>query len=282
MKYFMLIISLFLLFTCSMQQSQEKDTDLYDVKGKVLHLTIRHYYAEKDDDGKIIKGEPNYEGEIDQTITFNENGYITQGYFYGEADSLDSRLERVYENGVCIAETRYDAKDNITSEWIWLYDDKNNNTERIQVLEDGTFFPAWKLYYNDDNKLISRMSYRSPGSGLYDSLYWVLDDKGRQTEEYTYGYYGYYGKNLVEYEGKSDQPYKVFIYDSDNQLSNILEMEYNKYDHLNKISNFNADTTLAAWVTWQFDYDEKGNWTTAIMFYNDEPKTYEERRIIYY
>ena len=146
MKYFMLIISLFLLFTCSMQQSQEKDTDLYDVKGKVLHLTIRHYYAEKDDDGKIIKGEPNYEGEIDQTITFNENGYITQGYFYGEADSLDSRLERVYENGVCIAETRYDAKDNITSEWIWLYDDKNNNTERIQVLEDGTFFPAWKLY----------------------------------------------------------------------------------------------------------------------------------------
>ena len=282
MKYLRLFLLLFVLISCSFQNQAEKDTDLYDVKGKVLHLTIRHYYAEKDDDGNIVKGEPNYEGEVDQTITFNEDGYITQGYFYGQADTLDSRMERDYEDGLCIAETRYDSKDNIMSEWVWLYDDNNNNVERIQILEDGALFPAWKLFYNEKNQLIARMSYRNPESAFFDSLYWVLDNKGRQIEEYSYGLYGYYGKNLVEYEGNNDQPSKAYMYDGDDQLTNILEMEYNKNNFISKISNYNADTVLVASVSWQFEYDEKGNWVKAIMFYNDEPETYEERTIVYY
>lgn len=282
MKYLILILNVLLLFSCSIKSGPEKDIDLYDVKGKVLHLTIRHYYAETDENGNIIKGEPNLEGEVDQTITFNEDGYITQGYFYGPADTLDSRMERSYEDGLCIAETRYDAKDNILSEWVWLYDDNNNNVERIQILDDGSMFPAWKLHYNDKNQLIARMSYRNPESALFDSLYWILDNSGRQIEEYTYGYYGYYGKNIVEYKGNNDQPAKAYIYDSDDQLTNMLEMEYNKYNHIYKMSNYNADTTFIASVSWQFEYDEKGNWTTAIMFYNDEPETYEERTIVYY
>jgi len=279
MKYLLLVISVLVLFSCS---TRETDRDLYDVKGKVLHLTIRHYYAEKDDDGNIVKGEPYYEGEVDQTVTFNEKGFITAGYFYGEADSLDTRMERHYEDGLCIAETRYDSKDNILSEWVWLYDENDNNIEQIQILDDASMFPAWKLYYNDKDQLIARMSYRSPESPAFDSLYWVLDEKGREIEEYSYRFYGYSGKNTFEYKGNNDQPSIAYIYDETDQLTNFLEMEYNKYKHLEKVSNYSPDTTLLASVSFQFEYDEKGNWIKAIMFYNDEPETYEERTIVYY
>ena len=278
MKYLIFFMTLLVLFSCS---SQEKDTDLYEVKGKVNHLTTEHYYAELDDDGNVVKGEHNGDGEMDQTVTFNEDGYITEAYFY-DTDTMTSWLKRDYEDGRCIAETRFDSKDNILSEWVWLYDENDDNVERIQILEDGSLFSAWKLHYDDKHRLVARKSFRNPNSGLYDSLYWVLDKKGRQIEEHSYGYYGFYGKNLIEYKGSSDQPSKVFVYDSYNDLSNILEMVYNDRDYISMISNFNADTVLAASVSFQFEYDKRGNWIKSIMYYNDEPKTYETRTIVYY
>ncbi len=282
MKYVILILSVLLVFSCVQQNMPEKDLTYYEVKGKVNHLTIHHYYA-VEKDGEIVKGEPSKEGEIDQTISFSKKGYIMQAYFYGEADSLDTKLVRTYnDNNLCIGETRYDAKGKILSDWIWSYDENNNNTERTLVLEDSTLFKSWTLLYNDENELIARKSYRSPESALFDSLYWVLDEQGRQAEEKTYGYHGYYGVNIIEYEGDRERPSKIYIYNSTDDLTDILDMQYNDHDLVTKAHQYNADTLIVATVTFNYTYDKKGNWVTRVQFLDGQLGSFEERRIIYY
>lgn len=282
MKSMIIMFSLVFFFSCSTQNMPQKDIDFYEVKGKVNHLTIRHYYAEENN-GEIVKGEPNLEGEPDQTITFDKNGYISQVYFYGESDSLDIKLVREYnDKHLCIGETRYDANGYVLSDWIWFYDDNNNNTERVQVMMDSTLYTSMKLYYDDKNQLIAQKSMPNPQSGYFDSTYWVLDDLGRQTEEQNHGYYGLYGTKKVMYEAKSDLPAKIWFYDDYDELNYIVDIQYNNSDLVKIANQYDPDSTLVMSVSFEYTFDDKGNWVTKVLSYDGEPAAYEERRIIYY
>ena len=282
MKHILLVLPVLILFSCLGQNFPKNDLELYEVKGKVNHLTIRHYKAiEKD--GKIVKGAVNRDGENDQTLTFNKRGYITQAYFYGKADSLDSKLIRDHDkNYHCLGETGYNAKGDKFVEWIWIYDNRGNNTERIQVQEDSSLFTSWYLYYDENSELIARTIFQSPNSGLFDSLRWILDDKNRQIEEWNYGYYGLYGFNKVEYLDATNMIGKIFRYDYFKDLSDYYELSYNDHDLISVARQFSADSTLQQTLSFEYEYDDRGNWVNKIQFINEEPVNYDERRIIYY
>ena len=242
MKYTILILSVLILFSCTGQDFPKKDLEFYEVDGKVNHLTIHHYKA-LEKDGKIVKGEPYLEGEEDQTLTFNKQGYVIEAYFYGEADSLDSKLIRDHDKDFkCLGEVGFNAKNETIFEWIWLYDDKGNNFERIQVQEDSSLFTSWYLYYDESGELIARTVFRSPNSGLFDSLRWVLDNKKRQIEEWNYGYYGLYGYNKVEYIGETSKISKIFRYDYLKDLTDYYELSYNDHDLISVAKQFDADS----------------------------------------
>lgn len=282
MKYFVMLLSILLLFSCSSQNTPEKELSLYELKGKVNHLTIYHYYpVEKD--GEIEKGARDTEGEMDQTITFNKRGYITQAYFYGEFDSLDSKFVReLDENDHCVKEYRYDANKEILSEWIWEYDERGNNIKRSRYLGDGSLFTASILYYDDKDQIISRKDFRNPDNALFDSLVMVYDEKGRQIKEEKHGYYGHYSTTTLEYAEKEELPGSIYLYDDMGELNNIIQMEYNNYDLLEEARQLNADSVLVATVRLEYEYDSKGNWIKKVQFYNGDPISYQERRIIYY
>jgi len=282
MKHTLLVLSALILFSCSGQNSPKKDLEFYEVNGKVNHLTIRHYKAiEKD--GEIIKGMANRDGEDDQTLTFNKRGYVVQVYFYGETDSLDSKLIRNHDkNFHCLGETGYNASGEQVFEWIWIYDDRGNNTERVQVQEDSSLFISWYLYYDENGELISRTIFRSPNSELFDSLRWILDDKNRQIEEWNYGYYGLYGFNKVEYIGATNKIAKIYRYDYLKDLLDYYELSYNNHDLISIAKQFAADSTEQQIFSFEYEYDEQGNWIKKIQFKNGNPVNYDERRIIYY
>ena len=282
MKYAMLVLSVFILFSCSGQNSPKKDLEFYEIHGKVNHLTIRHYKAiEKD--GKIIKGEPYQKGEDDQTLTFNKQGYVIQAYFYGDADSLDSKLIRDHDKKFhCLGESGYNADGKKLFEWIWLYDDKGNNTERVQVQEDSSLFTSWYLYYDENGQLVARTIFRNPESALFDSLRWILDDKNRQIEEWNYGYYGLYGLNKIEYIGETNKIAKIYRYDYLEELSDYFEISYNDHDLISTVAQFDADSTEQQFLSFDYQYDEKGNWIKKIQFKDNVPVSIDERRIIYY
>jgi hypothetical protein len=283
MKYVCALLAFLTILSCSGNNWPEKDSAFYEVnKGKVNHLTIRHYYA-KEEDGKVVKGDPNSEGEMDQTVTFDDKGYISQIYFYGETDSLDLKLVRDYnDKHLCIGETRLDANDNVLGTWVWYYDDNNNNIERAKVLEDGALFTSLLLYYDDDNNLIAQKSTPNPESGYFDSTAWVLDDRDRQIEEYSYNYYGKYDSKKVSYDGNGELPVKAWIYNRYDELSYMLEIRYNDKDLVSYIEQIGPDSTTLTTVNFDYTYDDKGNWISKTVFYDDVPRAYEERSIIYY
>jgi len=282
MKYAILLLPVLVLFSCTGQNFPKKDLNYYEVEGKVNHLSIYHYLA-LEKDGEIVKGEPYLEGEGDQTLTFNKQGYAIEVYFYGEADSLDSKLIRDHDKDFkCLGEAGFNAKNEPIFEWIWLYDDKGNNTERIQVQEDSSLFTSWYLYYDESGELIARTVFRSPNSNLFDSLRWTLDDKKRQVEEWNYGYYGLYGYNKVEYIGETDKIAKIYRYDYLEDLTDYFELSYNDHDLLADAKQFNADSLEQQVLNFEYTYDEKGNWITKIQFKEGNPVYLDERRIIYY
>ncbi len=282
MKYSIMLLSVLFLFSCGNQNKSEKELSLYELKGKVNHLTIYHYYpVEKD--GKVEKGLRDTEGEMDQTITFNKHGYVIQAYFYGEADSLDTKVVRELDkNDHCIKEFRYDANKEMFSEWVWEYDDRGNNIKRSRYLNDGSLFTASFLYYDENNQIISRKDFRNSDNALFDSLVMIYDEKGRQIKEEKYGYYGHYSTTTLEYSGNEEMPESIYLYDNMDELNNIIQMKYNNYDLLEEARQFNADTLLVATVTLEYEYDSRGNWIKKIQFYDGDAISYQERRIIYY
>jgi len=260
----------------------QKDIEFYDVSGKVNHLTIYHYNA-MEKDGEIVKGEPNRLGDEDQTLTFNKRGYVTQAYFYREADSLDAKLLRDHdENFRCLGESGYNAKGERIFEWIWLYDDNGNNTERINIQKDSSLFTSWYLYYDENNELTSRIIYSAPNSGDFDSLRWVLDDNNRQTEEWYYGYWGLEGYNKMEYIGESELISTISRYDLHKELSDFFKLTYNDHDLLSEVKQFDADSLEQLKINFEYEYDKRENWIKKIRFHDGTPINYDIRRIIYY
>ncbi|MCF7832366.1 MAG: hypothetical protein K9N05_02165 [Candidatus Marinimicrobia bacterium] len=282
MKCTVFVSVLLLIFSCSRQNIPEKDITLYDVKGKVNHLTIWHYYA-MEEDGNILKGVRNYSGENDQTITFNKKGYVTQVYFYGSTDSLDNKLVRILDrNNRCLSEVGYNFEGEKTYENIWTYDENGNHIEQAEYLEDSTLFTSHYFHYNDKNQLYAQMVYRSPDNGLYDSLHWVLNEKGQQIEERNYGYYGMNNMARVEYDGDSKRYSKIYIYDNIEELSYILEFKYNDHDLLSEGFQYNADTLLQASIFFEYEYDKRGNWIRKVEYSDSTAIGLEERKIVYY
>ena len=282
MKHILLALTVLILFSCMGRNMPQKDTEFYDVSGKVNHLTIYHYNA-VEKDGEIVKGEPNRLGDEDQTLTFNKHGYVTQAYFYREADSLDTKLLRDHdENFRCLGEVGYNANGEQVFEWVWLYNDKGNNTERIHIQEDGSLFVSWYLYYDENNELISRIIYNDPNSGDFDSLLWVLDDKNRQLEEWYYGYWGLEGYSKMEYIGETELISTIYSYDLHEELSNFFTLTYNDHDLLSEVKQFDTDSLEQLILNFEYEYDKRGNWIKKIRFHDGTPINYDIRKIIYY
>ncbi|MBN2780631.1 MAG: hypothetical protein JXR21_01560 [Candidatus Marinimicrobia bacterium] len=282
-------IAIFLmLLSCS---SVDKKTDLesYELKGKVNHVTIRHYDA-VEKDGEVVKGDRDLEksNEGDQTVSFDKKGYITGAYFYGETDSSDSKTLRYYNvPGKCAREINYNGNGEVVSDWVWSYDRKGNQTGRSRYKADSSLVQLWFLHYDEDNKLISRAIYWEPGS-LYDSLYWIYNDAGKQIEERSFGYYGLRYISRIEYEGEHIR--NIFRYDENDELIGFYELNYNEDALLSAARIYTvdtgeeaeADTVLQAEHRFEYEKDPRGNWIVKIEYRNDEPYIYYERRIIYY
>ena len=283
MKYFLCPLVILLVLSCAQQRTVQRDIELYDVRGKVRELSLYHYSA-VEENGDIVRGEPNAEqvGEQDQTITFNKKGNAVEVYFHGETDSLDHRVVRHFnDRDLCAGETYYDAGGNISDLWVWKYDADGNNTERCRMQADSTFKTYHFLYYDNDHHPVARKSLWFD-SNLFDSLRWELDTRGRRIRETHYGYYGLRGINEISYEGNSDRISAVRRYDEIRELTDIIALTYDEKGNLTELRRLRPDSTLLNTVRYDHELDERGNWVTRIEFMDGAPVNYYEREIIYY
>lgn len=271
-----------LLFSCSSNYKSKNDLNLYELKGKVNHVSLYHYNA-YEKEGEIIRGEKNTEGEEDQTLTFNKNGYITQIYYYGQNDSLDTKLVREFNNkNNCIKEIKYNSDDLVIGEWHMTYDDRDRQIIKSRLINDEKLFNYAFLHYDEKDRLISRKDFLYLDSDIYDSLVWTYDKKHRQVTEERYGLYGKKSLTKLIYKGKSELADSLYIYDRFDDLSSIIWANYNKKGAMIEASQFGPDSVLVANIKIEYEYDKNGSWIKKTQYFNQEVKTIIERKILYY
>ncbi len=282
MKYLISLLSLFFLTSCSPEYKPEKDLSLYELKSKVNHVSIYHFKA-YEENSEIKKGKKDLSGEQDKTISFNKKGFITQIYFYGQSDSLDTKVIRELDDkGNCLKELKYNANEQLIGEWNMTYDERGRKIQKGRLLNNGNIFNYAFFHYDDKNRLISRKDFLYLDSQLYDSLVWTYDKRDRQVTEERYGYRGKTSMTKLSYIGQSELADSLFLYDNKGDLANIILIEYNKQGHMTKAIQYNADTILIANVEIDYKYDSKKNWIKKTQFFNQKAQQIIERKIIYY
>jgi YD repeat-containing protein len=230
------------------------------------------YYSVREKFGKIQKGHKlNDSVFLDQYVTFDQNGNITE------------EIEYNYDGTI---HARYKAK--------FGYED--NNIESIYVKLD----PQLVI----DKKPFIMESVKYSWGEKYEMSY-INDTKGRPVEETIYDLFGrelYKIKIQRDEKGHpveddfSDGSVDQYKYDEKGNLiewvfrssnSNVIITSYKYNDHGNvtemNVNNFFKSTYKFHYDhhTYVYQYDASGNWIERLEYENDKPQRIVERTIEY-
>lgn len=254
------LIAIFVLQSCSNQQ-KENDWTLDKLKGKVKSFTEFTYEA-KESFGEVVKGDRVYYYSIESSYqkVYDKRGYMVEYNEYNDTDfSFKSKTTYTYDENENVIEA-------ITSteygkyKWVYQYDNGNlieGNGYRLNG--DSSLIEKKTYKYDDRNNRIEECCYNSDGSLLLKFTY-IYDDKNNRIEECEYNF--------------------------DGSLKEKTTYKYDNMQNLIKKDGYITDKDETYIVTYEYDfeydYDEKGNWTQKISFYNDVPQVITEREYEYY
>lgn len=246
-NFVIILVFAILLTSCS---SNKNDLEELNLKGKIWKLKETRYEGEEKF-GKYQIGDKRYYGH--QFYVFNEEGNLL------ESQQLDRKGE-------------------IESVSKYSYDKSGNCTE-ITTYEDDEVVQK-QVNQIADNQVVEVK---------------VFDDEGNLTEKYQYDYSGsdISGGKIFKGDGSLDLTFKnelsgglltkQIVKDSLDQITSIRTYERNtEGDIVTQKIEYPKDTTEYAY-TFQYDYDEQGNWLKQYQV--DEDGKIDDilvRNIVYY
>ena len=236
-----------LLTSCS---SKKNDLEKYNLKGKVWKVNeITYEGVEKF--GKYQIEDKNYYGH--QSYIFNEDGNLIELRQFDRNKKIKSVSKNTYDkSGNCIEITTY-----------------------------------------EDNKIVEKRLNQIENDKIVEAQ--VFDKNGKLSFKYEYNYSGVdiSGGKVFNSDGSLDMTFqnefsggllnKQIIKDSLEEITSVRYFERNKEgDIVNQKVKYPKDTTEYTY-SFQYDYDEKGNWFKKYQF-NEEDKINSilVRNIIYY
>ena len=316
-----IVALMFMMCSSSKKIDGEKESDLTKkgLVGDVKSVRIIDYEA-VDNFGKIEKGEPKsvggymtYKGiwtlPIANYMEFDRNGNKTVEASYTYSGKLHRKWIYRYDKGRRTERNAFDANASHLLKWIYKYDAKGNIIESNIYKTNGSLSSKETYKYDNVGNLIEENQYKADGSldskevyrydskrnrietVKYDSnlkatdkVVFKYDSRGREIEEtrhwadgsirdiYTYKYDN--RGNLAEY------------IDSDDD-GDISERETYKHDdrgNLIEKNRFDWDdlTNPAYSTTYQYVYDQQGNWIKMTVFEKGMPEYIQERTIEYH
>ncbi len=236
-----------LLTSCS---SNKNDLEEYNLKGKVWKVKETRYYGEEKF-GKYQIGDKSYYGHY--FYIFNENGNLL------ESQRLDrkGKIER-------ISKYSYDKDGNCTE--ITTYDDDKVVQKQVNQISDNLVVEV--QFFDEEGKLTAKHQYDYSGSDISGGK--IFEGNG--------------SLNLTfQNEISGGLLTKQVVKDSLKQIKSIQTYERNKEgDIVTQKIEYPKDTSEYTY-TFQYDYDEKGNWLKQYQF--DEDGKIDEilvRNIVYY
>lgn len=289
------ILLLCVLFSCKKDQKQDiiNDYQQYNLKGKVKSISEINYSVN---------------GKYRTVILFNEQGFITEQASYNPDGSLirkwvneynDDHLKltrhcyvghdslsyilRYYYNrqDKLILTKLFDSKDFLVSQYATQYDDSLNVIKETFLGEDAIYQHLVVHTYNDQNKIKEDLFVDSVRNHAWKQRYQYNDHL--QVEEIVLESpddsmisktrYTYLSNNKVD---------KVYRYNAKNELESITDYGYDSMNNIVEILELTPDNTTRQSKTYQYNYDQNGNWTFLAETENHKNGNIITRKIEYY
>lgn len=283
MKYLITSILFIATTILTAQHKAPTDWELSGLKGKVKSQRSIPYEV-------VTQGKTFVKGAIDRDLDtvvkignldnlqkdFNPNGYLTQMRFFFKNGELYSRMEYYYNPQGQLFETRYNS-----DKTLYVYNPEG------YLIKDATYSPGGflKTHYNyqvDTNgKVLKEETYHA--NQLESTIAYTYDKQGDPVEM---RYYDAQGNLLQKVESKFNKQHlaeRNRTYDKDNKLVNITNKKYNSQGDCIKLQAENKLPQKQKNVaTYEYKYDNRGNWIAKTTFINGEPRQIIERTLSYY
>ena len=283
MKYLITSILFIATTILTAQHKSPTDWELSGLKGKVKSQRSIPYEV-------VTQGKTFVKGAIDRDLDtvvkignldnlqkdFNPNGYLTQMRFFFKNGELYSRMEYYYNPQGQLFETRYNS-----DKTLYVYNPEG------YLIKDATYSPGGflKTHYNyqvDTNgKVLKEETYHA--NQLESTIAYIYDKQGDPVEM---RYYDAQGNLLQRVESKFNKQHlaeRNRTYDKDNKLVNITNKKYNSQGDCIKLQAENKLPQKQKNIaTYEYKYDNQGNWIAKTTFINGEPRQIIERTLSYY
>lgn len=288
-----LIISFF--YSCNKEQQNDINNDIkqYNLKGSVKSIEEINYSVTGKYFTRILFNEQGY---ITEQASYNPDGTLIRKWVntydkdhlklsrhcYVGNDSLSYILRYHYNSRGKLASTRlFDPNDYLISQYSTEYDDSLNVVRETFLGEDATYKHLVVHTYDDQNKIkedifIDSVRHQTWKQAYqYNKLSQVKeitlkspDDSLIKTTRYTY-----LPNNKVD---------KVAHYNAKMELLSTTDYTYDTMDNIVEILEYSPDNETHQNKTYQYSYDEQGNWTLLSETVNHQPGNIITRKIEYY
>lgn len=290
-------------------------TDLQEehLIGPVKSVYLTSFVAKKQ--GKeILKGLPRWEewGTYNKLLVYNRQGYVVEEHNYTADGTIGNKTITTRDSaGRELEVFYYDMNDTFLVSHVTIsYDEKGNKTgeaiHHYRDLETGKELSyAFNSEYNAANQKIKQTGGQY---GYYHS--YTYNKQGQLAESYMYDSTGHlmvleqlsYDKNGYIAERKETtyraddtlrdcNQYKRdshgntiewIICDSDCKPITKIVREYNTKHDVVKFIQVDGEGKVQATYTYQFVYDQHGNWVQQYVYLEGEPTFILERTIEYF
>jgi hypothetical protein len=222
-----------------------------------------------------------YEKDIFLTFNYNENVEVI--CYYERDGALSYKDIYSYdENSYLIEINRYHSDGALTTKFTYKYDDNKNPIEMCNFNSKGKMYVKKSAKYDDKGNLIEYIYGLPDGSfgPLSEKLFFKYNEDGYKIQEDRYiplshenggGLY----TDLLKYDNKGN-----LIEKKHYRHGNLTLQDFFKYDENNNIiQTFRLNDYKK---TYDYVYDDKGNWIKRIEYVNGIPKYILVRELEYY
>jgi hypothetical protein len=224
---------------------------------KLFDSNISSYIIYDKNEKVIENGQYERDGSLYEKTFYerNENGDSQKGIKKNSSEELKSQWTYEYDSDNNLTEVKtYDSENNLTNTQTNKHDKNGNNIEML--LTNHTRNTVWKYTYayNDNGEKIEQFRYKPDGS-LKDRRTYHYNKKGNEFEQFKFN---------------PDGSYKKFV------------SEYDEMNNLTVQNWFNEKEEQTHQTSFEYVYDDNGNWITKKRSSNRVLSMVWERQIEYY
>ena len=296
-RYSLLLTMVILAMLCGCKKKQPlnvpNDLQQFNLKGKVKSISEINYSTTGKYHTRILFNE---KGFITEQTSYNPDGtlirkwindydkdiYKTSRHCYVLNDSLSYILRYYYNRqGKLIWTKLFNARESLISIYSTEYDDSLNIIKETLLGEDANFKHLVVHSYNSQNKIEEDIFIDSVRNKTWKQMYRYNNQS--QVEEITIKSpndslikktkYTYLINNKID---------KAFHYTAHLALESITAYSYDSLDNIVSMTELSPDKVPLKEQTYQYNYDQQGNWTFLSESINHQPGNIITRSIEYY